>query len=449
MIMKKNLVYAVLCFMCISISSCSSDDGPAAGDEYPEIPVIASNLITLTYEDFITENDVIITSPDTATMSISSELLSKKGSVINSGDVLCIWQKINRIPFIRIVESVSANGSEIIVTSSPGDISDVFSDADLNLSSQIYVNSLQSSKDKYICEENEYHPAVVIWEDPGLHGGTQGGKELSYLTAEEICSRSVRWGAERTFSPNIEIGDENLNLKINGEIITRLGVDMNISIKWFSLKNFSCSFTGELDANLPVSLNASIEGEISKEVELCKIPSYTFVFWVSVIPVAVTLDSSLDFEAKLEASASCKFELPIDFYYRYQRGTSYTSSKGWTKTNNDVAPTLTCDLKNMSATGTLETTSTATITFKTGVYLYGLAGPYLEIVPSLTADASLTANATLGSGSLKLATSGNVSVDGTVGAEFKVSKWSLSKQIFPFNICSYALWDWEKEYIIN
>ncbi len=447
--MKKFLFFATLCCLCVSISSCSDDDEPAMGDEYPDTPVVATNLVTLIYEDFITEDDVIITSPDTTTISISCELLNQKGVLINSGDVLCVWQKINRVPFIRKVESVSINGSEAIVTSSPGDISDVFSDANINLNSQIYVNSLQSSNEKYICEENEYHPAVVIWEEPGLQGGTQGGKELNYLTAEEILSRNVRWGAERTFSPDITIGDDDLNLRINGEIITRLGVDMNISIKWFSLKNFSCSFTGELDANLPVSLNASIDGKIDKEVELCEIPSYTFVFWVSVIPVAVTLDSSLDFEAELEASASCKFELPIDFYYRYQRGVSYTSSNGWVRTNNDVAPTLTCDLRNMSATGTLEATSTASIAFKTGVYLYGLAGPYLEIVPAVTADASLTANATSGSGSLKLATSGQLSVDGTVGAEFKVSKWSLSKQIFPFTICSYSLWDWEKEFVVD
>lgn len=446
--MKKFLLFTTLCCLVFSISSCNNDDEPDV-DDYPETPIIANNLITLTYEDFITEDDVLIISPDTTTISINNELLNQKEISINSGDVLCIWQKINRIPFIRIVKSVSTDGSETIVTSSPGDISDIFSDANINLSSEIYINSLQSSTDKYICEEKEYHPAVIIWEDPGVQGGTQGGKELSYLTAEQILSRSIKWGAERTFYPNIKIGNDTLNLSLNGEIITRLGVDMNISIKWFSLKNFSCSFTGELDANLPISLNANVEGEISKEVELCKIPSYTFVFWVSAIPVAVTLDSSLDFEAKTEVNASCKFELPINFYYRYQRGTSYTSSNGWYKTNNDVAPTLTCDLKNISATGVLESTSTASITFKTGVYLYGLAGPYLEISPTLTADASITGNATLNNSSLKLATSGKASIDGTIGAEFKVAKWTLSKQIFPFTICSYTLWDWEKEYIIN
>ena len=113
----------------ISFSACSDDvpiEGGNGGSGNDSTTVV--DPIVLTYDKFLNKDDVTITSPDTATISVSKDYL-----LANNIDIkvdkepvpMVVWRTMNTVPFVRKVVKSEIKGDKVELTTVYGDMGDV------------------------------------------------------------------------------------------------------------------------------------------------------------------------------------------------------------------------------------------------------------------------------------------------------------------------------------
>lgn len=115
--------------------SCSNDDDEniTPEEETTEGPIV------LSYDTFYDEDDVIIASADTTTISVSRDYLNTMDYKFNlKGDTVpvTIWRTVDTAPFIRNVIATKEQGDRLILTTVSGDLGDVLGDCDMELDTE-------------------------------------------------------------------------------------------------------------------------------------------------------------------------------------------------------------------------------------------------------------------------------------------------------------------------
>ena len=95
----------------------------------------------LTFENFISENDVIILNADTTQLSISKAYADKMGITSFVNHPMGIWHKVENIPYIRKATAEKLVGDRFIVDVVPATVAEIMGDKKMNLQTDIYVNN--------------------------------------------------------------------------------------------------------------------------------------------------------------------------------------------------------------------------------------------------------------------------------------------------------------------
>ena len=134
--MKFNFIkFSIIMAMAMVVmSACEKDD------VLPEPTPEDLTPFAMTYVDFITPNDVQILSADTTRISVSSAYAKKVGIKYFKDRAVTIWRTIGTAPFIRIITDAQENNGEIILTTKRGEFCDMFTDVEMSLVSDLYVN---------------------------------------------------------------------------------------------------------------------------------------------------------------------------------------------------------------------------------------------------------------------------------------------------------------------
>lgn len=442
----------------------------------PEEPE-SQEYYVFVHDTFDEDDDVQIISADTTIISVSKDYINKLGYKFNASEAepipVTIWKSINTAPFIRNIIATEDDGDRMILTTKPGDIGDVFGDAEINLDTKIYIDHSQPEAvtrsgmlvenwDRYTDDDGIVHPAVILVEskvdgdelpaNPKI--ATRAG-EMDYFTPEDIeqANASTTFGIIDKhwdlgeFSVECKLGEDDAEdgrVKVYAKD-TDFGVNSNlrltIDIGFFKISRFQCSLYGNLSFNTTTGIE--VEGTIAsfeEEEDLAKFNCFTSVFMVGIVPVSVTCDAGLQFVAEGGISAAGKFEAEYEVSAPYEVGALYENKKwysicdtNWVKNVTDYTVSLEGKAEAMAG---LEAFAE--------LKLYSAAGPKITFGPHV--EAGIYGSRTMsseGGDQLTYETNGKLSLGGEYGVEVKVWKWELAAWKHEYSIFEVDLWDYE------
>lgn len=454
------MVTIVALFTSSVFVSCSSDDDEIITPEEET----SSEPIVLSYDTFYDEDDVIIASADTTTISVSKEYLTTMNYKFNiKGDSvpITIWRTIDTAPFVRNVVDTKEQGDRLILTTVSGDLGDVLGDYDLELDTDIYVDFSQSrlatrggtvtdNYNRYTDEDGVIHPAVIILEEEGVNGvpetaSRSGRSGKVFYTAEDIAQSNADF---RIINVNQGLGNHSLSNKEKGVSIyaknTHLkaisGVRINISTKWFKLKKFECAVYGDFGLQATVGAEATLPVKgWESETNIAKFNCFTAVFWVGVIPVSIHCNAGAIMAASAEINASCQFESNFELSANYDAGVYYSGS--WSN-RNSASANAKAEFSVVKPLAVTAEASTSIMMFAE-LKLYNCAGPKITFGPSIGCNVEASLDAL--NNKLEVSSTGEVNVGGKYGVEVKIWKWKLASWQQKYSVFNQKIWDIETE----
>ena len=392
----------------------------------------------LTYQNFVTENDVQILNADTTQIAVSKKLADKLGITSFVNHPLGIWQGIDQLPYARKAKEERLEGDMYILTVAPATLAELIGDKAAQLNTSIYVdnnaqavqtraadNNIPEFAAKYMDNDNIIHPAVIHMTDPygydkPYHGvddpmdaaqtrAAESG-HYQYMTAEELASGKTRF----SINPNVLSLNHTVNIyyrfekeKGSADTITISGkcpidfklnyfLTLNSEVKWKwcipypSLQKFESGFDGKLDfspeAYIGFSKRVDLIDSDNQRKKLLGFGTYSFTFMVGIVPVNIQISPGLFMKFKANVEGGVRVGFKYQYKNEFKIGVKYENDK-WSgiKDFKEVKNSFDFVLPEGYFT------ANAGMSFYLGmdVMLYGVAGPEMGIGPSLNADATL------------------------------------------------------------
>ena len=449
----------------VVISSCNKH-----GSDTPDTPDRKAPLV-MTYQDFITPNDVQILSTDTTRISVSSKYAAKLGVIDFSNRAVTIWRTIGTIPFIRIITSAKVDGDRIILNTVRGEFCDMFENLDVQLETDLFVNhdyvpavarrsgttlDVNDLSSKYMDEDGVLHPAVIIIEEntPALSGiRTKTGETKNYFTAEELLEGNFDFDIIDVHSdfaldfawPKTDedagVSDTDAKLHIKGKIglLAKLSAYANINISWFKLKKFETGIKGEASITGKASVTIEKQAKAEWEKELVSLGEVYSVFWVGIIPVPYSVETSIKAVAEASAKASIGLYASYKYNLSFEKGCKYTSNNGWVNTSKESKKGG--KFKFDAINGSAEVSAEIGALYEVAVKFGGSAGPTFAMGPKLSAEAEAVAKITNEAFEVSGSAGAYIGFSGELGAKIKILGYQLAKWSVGFDLFKLKLFE--------
>lgn len=479
-----TLALSVSAFTSCQDDSLNGDDSTAQAGELELKDGL--KVYPLTYNTYMTDHDVEITTPDTTKMSISATLLKNQDIELKEGNVISVWRNKSELPFMRQITGVSTTGNTVNVTTKDIQASDVIENADLEFDSKIYVdqsvsatNSNGTINSEHFVDKKDgvYHPVAIFMhsaeEDNEMVETCEKDVEstksnANYSKAEPYAtnSSSIKGNQNYTGEKKVYVVSElensnfDFGVDLKGKVkdvcfpITNddkdtvaffgieeasaavaAGIHASMDISWFQLKRFEVGPYYSMDVDIKPTLNASAKIiNWSEKYPIAKFQGYTSVFWVGPVPVSISFKPALTMELEVKGSVSGSIGLEYEAkgsghsYAVYDDG-HWSVEKGGEPFTQSVTPVF---------GGSIEASAKAGIYLNGDVMLYGVAGPTLSVGPYLEAKAK--ASLDLVEKEAAAEASLTFGIDATLGAKLEVWKWNLAKWSVTENLYKKEIW---------
>ncbi|WP_036222806.1 fibronectin type III domain-containing protein [Mesoaciditoga lauensis] len=308
---------------------------------------IASNTSVMNTEDI--EESVSTVEDNGAVIKFSDP----RYAILKKGDFL-VAPITNKTPngLLRKVESVTKEGSQIIVTSTPVPLTDVVKNGNAEFSATVMISSAQptvKTESVKVMDKN-VNFSIPIYDEDGN----------PYTTDDQIT--------------------------LKGHFGLRYHCSLSLDISWHKVKKFKFSNTFKFDNSLSLVAesglglgygNASING-ISTSIATVDFEPIEF----SIGPVPVVIYPVLDVSAGVEAgNAPLNINTGYNYTLKLTAGAKYTDEDGWNsigKLDNDFNAYF-----NQNYGGSTTYDVDAYLEPDLYFYIYGVVGPYVYIQPSL------------------------------------------------------------------
>ena len=423
----------------------------------------------LTFENFVTENDVQILNADTTEISVNKALAEKLGIKSFVNHPMGIWDKKSHLPYARKATAEKLVGDRYILTVTPATVAEIIGNKKVTLNTSVYVNpnaeggqtragiNMPGYAAKYMDENDVIHPAVILYTDPYGYdkeyhtsddqptAGTRaadGGYQ--YVTAEDLTKEGSRASAHRRIlsvhtdtelTKDLPVGNKEINLSYK----SRTDFDLNYFLtldggcKWkfvvpsFYVEKFEAGLDGEFAFSPELKIGFTDKLELPEDkfkFNLIKFSCFSFTFWIGPVPVVVTCDPALYLRLDGKISTAAQMGFKYDYACKFKGGLRYLDSKGWetikdfTEEKNEFTP-IWPEAKISAELG-------FGLYLGVDVLLYGVAGPKAAVGPRIGATAE-------GTISTKEGTDFTASVDVTVNAEAGAKLKVLGYEIAEFN----------------
>jgi len=369
-------------------------------DTPPENNIILEPVISPSAKVLNSNSRKDILSIDTTDYSFVFNKNSEFASKLHINDVI-IDEVNERMPFgyIRKIKSINTSGNNLIVTTEQAKLTDVIQQGSIRLDS---VN-LKSSK-------------IINMKL------TQGVKLSNKLKNTDLL------GFDLDFEYPI---CNNENAKIKGSIFFELKFNFDLDITLLDgIKYFKSTIY--FDEITSLGLEVSSGTTITDNIKLAEITFSPWVVWVGIVPVVFVpkvefiLSSDLTISASLKTFATQSFNRELGLEYKKDR------DEQWKLINNtEPAP--------YSSLHPPALENNAKFIIKAGpqanLLLYGVAGPYINILLSSSINATTSPNGFIMDYNLDLESNAGVKVD--------VLVYELEKnfQLFSLNLKNQKLND--------
>ncbi len=427
--------------------------------------VVSSRAFAVTCDQFIDGATNVQHSSDTTYVDINNDLLTKlKMESLKAGDVIDVWESVENLPYIRVVDEVTKldNGMTRCTTHA-GDLSMVFEAMEMTFSSTLFSDPTKRApttrggavcEDQMVSAENAkqfregkvVHPVVYYERD-------EKTSKLSHRMAETVVDEMTRAGGRvnilsinRPINWSQSVQDGKLQYGVrDGSFVSNLDVEVYVNINWKWLvwrsyvQEFTTRFIGNASLDLPLYMKGSVEHEWEKSETLAELPSCHKVFMVGCFPVEITIGQSIEFESSLKLEAGMDVELPVHASLSMTAGPHYKNGS-WSPLV-ELNPNFSADFNKMQLQAEGTATAEAGIYYKVSARLYTVAGPTLAIGPKVSAEASAKVQTTGSNVKTEIATTGKIGVEGKVGAEVKLIYWQLGSFEKSFSLYEKEVWN--------
>ena len=497
--MVKSVLMSMLTAVTFCFASCTDDMAETSANKNGQIPEGAETALLepygLTFQNFVTDNDVQILNSDTTEISVSKELAEKLGITSFVNHPLGIWQAEAQLPYARLALAEREAGDHYILTVRPASVAEVVGNKKVTLNTDIYVDKTAKGGQtrsggivmpdyaaKYIDSEDVIHPAYIHMTDPfgydnGYHtdadkpAATRGANsgEYQFVTADQLAERQTRASARCSiisfhdkleFDHNlgsddndnnkadddaiIETSDASANVNFTSELDFDLNyfITLNGDVHWTPfpvpyVEKFETGLDGSIDLNSQLTFGFKKAWQIKKDrlkKRLCTFNAYTFTFWVGPVPVCVQCEPELYLKVDGGVSGEARVGVKYEYASNFKGGVRYEDGHGWSAIKEFN------ELKNSAELIKPEATLHAEAGF--GLYLgmnvmiYGVAGPTASVGPRIGASADFTFSpfAEKPEDKLKLEAELKLTVNATAGAKLKVLGYELAEYTKTFEL---------------
>lgn len=500
--MKKLNNFAVTMFMSISAAigfTACSDDLNALGQvaDNNDMTTVSANApalepLGLSYQEFITPNDVQILNADTTLISVSVELAEKLGIKSFLNHPMGIWQSLRERPYLRRAVGEKIENGRYILNVIPATVAEITNGKQFKLETQAYVNNNVtrsgepgSFADKYVDSEGTLHPVAVMYHHNAHYGDESGvtrsvseDQNVDVYTAEQLVAagKGMQTNATRGF-----VEGDLIDYKTNGTLIdkkTKLEKEMkfecsegdSIKINFEAPVEFQLNYTFILDCgheyvvvpNLH-EFEASVNGrfyfapqvtigfeksleldEDDGNINLFQFDAVTFIFTIGPVPFTIDIQPSIDLQFKAKVSGSVYTGIQYEYERLFKVGIRYDENypgndkwrgicEGTTKKN---------DISFITPRAEFGAEASVGLFFGVSVIVDKLVGPKLAIGPELGAEAKLTI-APWEEEPIDFSAALKVGLYARAGAKLEVFGWEIAEWTTEFNILKpIVLWQY-------
>ncbi|MBQ0102782.1 MAG: hypothetical protein KBS99_01175 [Prevotellaceae bacterium] len=481
--MKRYFYLLALCTACFFALSCSDDDSPNSSSDSDGsatdttiVSTADTTKIVLRFEDFIDENDVTIESADSAQIFVSARYADDMKFNFQKRNLVIIWRAQNEIPFVRRITGIHNVPNGYLLDTKFADFGDVFTDGNFKFDTSDYVNFSEAEQTNghinanryYDRENNTYHPTLIIVpvdtafdenEENLLCDDAEGKyctrsdaqRPVKYrvITAEDIVKRTRALAGTKFNFVDIHptIRNRTLNIDDVGGCKIRLntlelrvngGLEINVDVRWFKLRKFEAYLQGGALASVDLDATLGISGPHEfKDRELGTFPSYTSVFMVGPIPVAISFIPKVLFKHSVVGAVGIQIPFKAAASASFKVGPKYEYDKGWdfVATGSDTAYASPIQIRVDG-----DCTYSAGVYASASVKLYGSAGPVLLVGPKfVTSFKAYFSSSEQDPGAIE--SSGKMIFGGTLGAEISIWKWKIAGCSFEYNLIEEEMWN--------
>lgn len=468
---------------CILVLSCQKTidnlENPADGfvaDSYELGYKSNPRAFALKFTDFIGDGseNIVRLDEDTTRISIIDGLLKYlEISELKAGDVLNIWEDIDRPPYIRVVDDVEKTAGGYIVTTRPGNIGDVFYSLDACLDTELYSDITERPErtetrtgtleddykyiddpedfEQFVEESGKIHP--FIYYEPN-----EGTDSFDYELAEEtydemvdsmLDSKGISWKKNWTIidtkMEHINIlpkKDENsspIGFFVNdASIAMRANIELYFQFNLTKSNKFWAKLDGNFDARVPLHFSfAGKQLRTEKEVPVCEFSPIFTAFSIGPFVIPVMIRHGFIFKCYASMDANLSFMIPFYYNASFQAGPKYENGKWSSLAHYESQKGINFEEMKTFPSSTLSLSGTVGFFYHIGAYLGDAIGPFFEVGPK----ASVAANAGLVNNNVMFNTRADIAFGGYVGADIKIWKFNLGKVSIPYSAVSQELWN--------
>ncbi|MEN8825458.1 MAG: FISUMP domain-containing protein, partial [Wenyingzhuangia sp.] len=273
---------------------------------------------------------------------------------------------------------------------------------------------------------------------------TAKNQKVDLINFNEEFSKEINFKSLLSTIGTLGIGgDVNANLKMLSEFKFTKRVNDGDKIDKGDIVAFEFKLVGNAGASANIDLN--LEKKISRQetLDLLKLKSVTLKFLVGGVPVFVTIKTKLMAEYEFSSSAE------LDASWGFSTNHTIESGLRYTFENNDIdiikkyTPTNTIDPLRLS--GEFDLNASAKVYPHFDALIYNVVGPFIEIVPFISANYQGVFKDALKAPDLENYLAWNSNLD--VGLNFNVGTkldfaWVISKTYGPkeFELFRTNLW---------
>lgn len=386
--MRKNILWMIAAIlfcnlMAVSLTACSSSDDDSSSGGNPEEEKPDTTILSLTYHNFITPNDVTILDSDTMKLSVSKALIDKMGATQLKGRRLAVWQKVSRLPFFRGIVGAELSGDRYLLDLKRISIAEFMKGLSFKYKNEMYYNSAASTtrsitrsdgtrnevtdlSARYTDPEGYVHPAAVLFTDLSMKDksyayvptGYDAEDDPVFTDTEHTRSMITRAASDfdgdydfvtpeqgGNFSVNVidvstvlkkklkfNFSPDSLIVKINVPVKANVNLWGDADFGFFGLDFIGFSLCGSLEFSPEVLLGFSKGYELPEDLRKIKvvdIPAKSFVLLIGPVPIIIGAKPALYIRPYFLFDASANLGFSYDWKGQFDVGASWDEDKGF------------------------------------------------------------------------------------------------------------------------
>lgn len=232
-------------------------------------------------------------------------------------------------------------------------------------------------KDLYLFES-----CIIRYREKGRTNPLPSRVASAFAAADFSGNWNESWTANKSYAFQWQI--VNVNAAATASFALKASLLWEHAWSWkdgYHLEHFQAVASASPTVGLKLEAQATSTFEKKERVNLLSLPTQHVVFWVALVPVDLAFQGSIDAEALAKVTGQIDLTTGTSLVATGSLTCDFKNNKWTFLPNGGLTPTS--PVQSTNATATVDGNLRGDIPLTLGVYLYDVAGPYVELSPYL------------------------------------------------------------------